>query len=89
MAKKDDELLFGRKREEISELMLEGTGASLPDVKHYVNQPTSARIPAVMGNVPEGRFQEQVVKGSDEAKADAVDAHPVENQPAMGVPDKE
>lgn len=84
MAKKD-ELLFGRNPDEISELAFEGVPAPVADAKNYVLQPTSADIPeamATMGKVPKDRFQEQVLKGSDEVKSGAEDAHPEENQPA-------
>lgn len=82
MAQKKDEMMFGMKSDELSELALEGGGAPPVDAKHYVLQPTSAELPPALQGAPEGRFQEQVLKGSDEAKEGAVDAHPAENQPA-------
>lgn len=54
-----------------------------PDAAHYVLQPTSEKLNVdVVGDMPKDRFQEEVLKGSDEAKSGAVDAHPPENQPA-------
>lgn len=90
MAKKEDEMLFGLKKDELSELAFEGGFAPVADAKHYVLQPTSADLPEAFGNnVPKERFQEQVLKSSDEAKSGAVDSHPVENQPPMGVSSNE
>lgn len=87
MAKKDnDEQKFGAPADQLAEeAYVAGTSAPHPDAANYVLQPTSAEIPAAMGNVPDGRFLEEVLKGSDEAKGDAVDAHPAENQPEYGV----
>lgn len=57
-----------------------------PDAAAYVLQPTSATIPEAMGNVPDGRFLEEVLRGSEEENSGAsFDAHPEENQPAYGV----
>lgn len=63
----------------------EVAAAPHPDAAYYVLQPTSAEIPPAMGNVPEGRFMEEVHKDADEAKSSAVEAHPAENQPVFGV----
>lgn len=54
-----------------------------PDAAHYALQPTSEELRPEMGEVPKDRFQEEVLKGN--ASGDAVDAHPVENQPPYGV----
>jgi hypothetical protein len=58
-----------------------------PDAAFYVLQPTSQPIPEHMGDVPEGRFQEEVLKGSEEEDSSTYsnDAHPAENQPRYGV----
>lgn len=56
-------------------------------------QPTSYRLPASMmvrGDMPDNRFTEEVVKGSDEDTGGGWDTHPEENQPVPGIgPDDE
>lgn len=60
--------------------------AAMPDASHYVLQPTSQKLNVdVLGDMPKDRFQEEVLKGSEEDKGGGVDAHPLENQPAYGV----
>jgi hypothetical protein len=77
---------FGAPADQLSEeAMAQAQSAPHPDAANYVLQPTSHPIPDSMGDVPEGRFQEEVLKGSDEEKSGAVDAHPAENQPRYGV----
>lgn len=59
-----------------------------PDAAAYVLQPTSQKLTVdVVGEIPPNRFQEEVLKGSDEedSSTPSTDAHPVENQPAYGV----
>jgi hypothetical protein len=89
MAKNDnsgDDKKFGAPADALSEeAMAASMSAPHPDAASYVLQPTSHPIPDSMGDVPEGRFQEEVLKGSDDAKSEAVDAHPAENQPRYGV----
>lgn len=68
----------------------EVVAAPIPDASAYVLQPTSYDLPErmkTMGDVPEGRFMEEVVRGSDEENSSTPswDAHPKENQPALGV----
>ena len=64
--------------EEQREEMLQA--APLADAKHYVLQPTSAELPEALQNAPKDRFQEEVLKGSDEDSGDGVEAHPEENR---------
>jgi hypothetical protein len=90
MAKNDqnqgDEKKFGAPADQLSEeAYADSLSAPHPDAANYVLQPTSYPIPEPMGDVPEGRFQEEVLKGSDDEKSGAVDAHPAENQPRYGV----
>lgn len=57
------------------------------DASEYAIQPTSADVStAALGDVPDTRFQEQVLKS--DAASSAEDSHPVENRPEMGVPPK-
>jgi len=59
-----------------------------PDAANYVLQPTSQPLNIeVVGDLPEGRFMEEVLKGSDEedSSTPSWEAHPPENQPAYGV----
>lgn len=61
-----------------------------PDASFYVVQPTEYPIPdrlAVQGDMPEGRFTEEVLKGSDEENSgtSSEEAHPPENRPVYGV----
>lgn len=86
MAKKEEDKKFGAPADSLAEeAYASASSAPHPDAANYVLQETSAEIPAYMGNVPEGRFLEEALKGSDEAKSGAVDAHPEENQPEYGV----
>lgn len=59
----------------------------------YVLQSTSYKLRGdanVVGDVPEERFMEEVLRDSDEAKNPIRDAHPKENQPVPGIgPDDE
>ena len=50
-----------------------------PDAKFYAIQDTSEPLDPAMGDVPAGRFQEQVLK--TDASSGAEDNHPVENRP--------
>src|SRR5215212_10183111 len=62
--------------------------APVRDASHYVVQPTSYVLPehmAVRGEVPAGRFTEEVLKGGDEDLGGGEEAHPEENQPARGI----
>jgi hypothetical protein len=73
MAKKDEQ---AQAQEQI-------VPAPHPDAAQYALQPTSEKLNVdVVGDMPKDRFREEVLKGSDEAKSGAVDAHPPENQPA-------
>jgi hypothetical protein len=56
------------------------SGPPHPDASAYVLQPV--RGIEDMGTIPEDRFMEQVLKGSDEDRGDGVEAHPNENRPA-------
>lgn len=62
--------------------------APTPDASNYVVQPTSYVLPAQVqakGGVPEGRFTEEVLKGSDEDFGGGEEAHPEENQAVPGI----
>ena len=68
--------------------MYEEAASHVSDAKNYVVQPTSYEIPAhmqVRGEMPDYRFTEEVLKGSDEDFGDGDEAHPDENQPVMGI----
>ena len=58
------------------------------DAAHTVTQPTSYKLTAAqqtIGTVPDDRFTEEVVKGSDEDSGSGWDSHPEENQPVKGI----
>lgn len=62
--------------------------APTPDASQYVVQPTSYVLPVqaqAKGGVPEGRFTEEVLKGSDEDFGGGEEAHPEENQAVPGI----
>lgn len=69
--------------------------APVRDAAHYVVQPTSYKLPShmqVRGEMPDGRFTEEVLRGGDEedSSTSSWDAHPEENQPVPGIgPDDE
>jgi hypothetical protein len=71
----------------------EGGANHVADASNYVTQPTSYEIPEhmqVRGEMPDNRFTEEVLKGSEEDFGDGEESHPLENQPVMGVgPDDE
>jgi hypothetical protein len=53
-----------------------------------VTQPTSYKLSPgqeSIGGVPDNRFTEEVVKGSDEDSGSGWDTHPEENQPVKGI----
>lgn len=54
-----------------------------PDAKNYVVRPTSEEVSPALGEVPKGRFSEQVAKSEEGASGE--ESHPEENQPALGV----
>lgn len=62
--------------------------APTPDAAQYVVQPTSYVLPVqaqAKGGVPEMRFSEEVLKGSDEDFGGGQPSHPEENQPVPGI----
>lgn len=56
-----------------------------PDAKNYVVRPTSEEVSPALGEVPQGRFSEQVAKSEEGAGSAGEESHPEENQPALGV----
>lgn len=68
-------------------------GPVVRDAALTVTQPTSYRLPVSMqvrGDMPDNRFTEEVVKGSDEDTGGGWETHPEENQPVPGIgPDDE
>ena len=89
MAKKDEKNQEAQaSQEQQGEEMLEA--APVRDADQYVLQPTSYRLPshmAVRGELPEGRFMEEVLKGSEDedGSTPSWEAHPKHNQPVPGI----
>lgn len=64
--------------------------APVRDAAQYKLQPTRHELPGFLGNPPEDRFQEEVLKDSDEDTGDGYEAHPEENRAPLGIgPDDE
>ncbi len=54
-----------------------------PDAKFYLQRPTSEEVSPALGEVPAGRFSEQVHKEDEGASGE--ESHPETERPAMGV----
>ena len=68
--------------------MYDAGSAVVRDAAATVTQPTSYKLAPgqeSIGGVPDNRFTEEVVKGSDEDSGSGWDTHPEENQPVKGI----
>jgi hypothetical protein len=68
--------------------MYEDSVSPVRDAALTVTQPTSYKLSAgqmALGGVPDNRFTEEVVKGSDEDSGSGWETHPEENQPIKGI----
>lgn len=64
------------------------TPQAVVDAANTVTQPTSYKLAPgqqSLGGVPDNRFTEEVVKGSDEDSGSGWESHPEENQPLKGI----
>ena len=75
-------------QEEKKSNMYEDSVSPVRDAAKMVTQPTSYKLAPgqqALGGVPDNRFTEEVVKGSDEDSGAGWDSHPEENQPVKGI----
>ena len=87
MAKEDKNQEAAPRKEERESSMYTGP-ANVVDAANTVTQPTSYKLSPgqqALGGVPDNRFTEEVVKGSDEDNGSGWDTHPEENQPVKGI----